>query len=34
MELVDCVIRKNWQDGLYVNRAKVTLRGGTISGNE
>jgi len=28
------VIRKNWQDGLYVNRAKVTLRGGTISGNE
>jgi len=33
-ELVHCVIRKNGQDGLVAERAKVTLRGGTVSGNK
>ena len=33
-ELVDCVIRKNEDDGVVAgSRAKVTLRGGTVSGN-
>ena len=34
VELVDCVIRKKGDDGLFVNGGEVTLRGGTISKNQ
>ena len=34
-ELIDCVIRKHERDGLVATGgAKVTLRGGTVSGNK
>jgi len=31
---VDCVIRKNGDDGLYVGEGNVMLRGGTITENK
>ena len=34
VELVDCVVRKSGQDGVYVSDNNVLLRGGTLSGNQ
>ena len=33
-ELVECLVRNNGHDGLFVHCGEVTLRGGAISGNE